>query len=155
MLLLLLSTYIRRLQCRLLVGRRPGNLQLGRAGEHLGETDTDALDDGEQDGTADGTVSRGLVASSDRESTASEETSDDGVVGILLLAHALDGAVESREQTAPDAKVTAQDGRSHLHSGDGADTSFTIGRVSEALDTVPNGAANGLPDIMLARNSGR
>lgn len=70
--------------------------------------------------------------------------SHDGVVGILLLADTLDGAVKGREETAPDTKVAAQDGSSHLDGGDGTDAALAVGRVSEALDAVPDGSANGL-----------
>lgn len=72
------------------------------------------------------------------------QCSHDGVVRILLLSNALDGAVKGREETAPDAKVAAQDGSSHLDGGDGTDAALAVGRVSEALDAVPDGSANGL-----------
>ena len=124
--------------------RRRWNLQLGRAGEHLGETDADTFDDGEQNGTTNGTVSRRLVASSNRKGTTGEETSDDGIPRILLLSHALDGAIESREETTPDTEVAAEDRRSHLHGGNGTDSSLAIGRISKSLDTVPDGATDGL-----------
>ncbi len=52
----------------------PTHLQLGRPRKHLLETDTDTLDDGEQDGTANGTVSRRLVPASDGQRAAREET---------------------------------------------------------------------------------
>lgn len=74
--------------------RRLRHLKLRRSGQHLGETDTDTLDYGEQNGAANGTVARSLVTTSDGESTTSEETGNDGVVGVLLLADALYGAVK-------------------------------------------------------------
>lgn len=68
----------------------------------------------------------------------------DGVVGILLLSDALDGAVKCREETTPDTEVAAQDRRSHLDGGDGTDSTLAVGRVSEALDAVPDGTTDGL-----------
>lgn len=50
------------------------HLQLGSSCEHLLETDTDALDDGKEDSTANGTVPRRLVTATNREGTACEET---------------------------------------------------------------------------------
>ncbi len=52
----------------------PTHLQLGRPRKHLLETDTDTLDDGEQDSTANGTVPRRLVPASDGQRAAREET---------------------------------------------------------------------------------
>jgi hypothetical protein len=68
----------------------------------------------------------------------------DGVVRIFLLSDALDGAVKCREETTPDTEVAAQDGRSHLDGGDGTDSTLAVGRVSEALDAVPDGSTDGL-----------
>lgn len=101
------DVYFDRLQHSFLVGRRLRYLQLGRSSQHLGEADTDTLNDGEQNSATDGTVSRGLVTTTDGQGATSEETGDNGVVGIFLLADSLDGAVECREETAPDAKVAA------------------------------------------------
>ena len=124
--------------------RRLGHFELRRSRQHLGETDTDTLNDGKQNGTANGTVARGLVATSDGESTTSEETGNDGVVGVLLLADALYGAVKGREEATPDAEVASEDRSSHLDGGDGADASLAVGGVAEPFDAVPDGATNGL-----------
>ena len=67
-------------------GRRWGHLELCVLGHHPLETDADALDDGEQDGAADGTVADGLGSSTDGERTTGEETGNDGVPGVFLLA---------------------------------------------------------------------
>lgn len=61
-------------------------IEAGVLGHHTLETDTDTLDDGEEDGATDGTVTDGLCASTDGESTAGEEACDDGVPGIFLFA---------------------------------------------------------------------
>lgn len=82
-------------------------LQLGAAGQHSLESNTDTLDDSQEDGTTDGTVSRSLVTATDGQGATREEAGDDGVVGVLLLADALDGAVECREETTPDTEVAA------------------------------------------------
>lgn len=134
----------RRLQSSLHVGRGLRHLELGGAGEHLAEADTDTFDDGEQDGAADGAVAGSLVATSDGERATGEEAGDDGVVGILLLADALDGAVKGGEETTPDAEVAAEHGSAHLDGCDGADAALAVGGVSEALDAVPDGAADSL-----------
>ena len=140
------SRVSRRLDRRVLRvrGRWLGYFQLGRAREHLGEPDTNTLDNREEDSAADGTVSRGLVASSDGKGTTGEEAGDDSIIGILLLANTLHSAVEGREETTPDAKVAAEDRRSHLDSGNGANTALTVGRVSESLDSMPDSTADGL-----------
>lgn len=63
-----------------------GNVESGVFCHHALETDTDALDDGEQDGATDGTVAHGLVTTTDSKSTTGEETGNDGVPGVFLLA---------------------------------------------------------------------
>ena len=102
-----------------LTRRRWGHLQLGVLGHHPLETDSDTLDDGEQDCAADGAVADGFGTSTNGERTTSEETGDDGVPGILLFANALDGAVECAEHAAPDAEVAAEYGRAGLDCCDG------------------------------------
>jgi hypothetical protein len=49
-------------------------LELGVIGHHTLETDTNTLDDSEEDGTHDGRVTGSLDTSTDSESTTSEET---------------------------------------------------------------------------------
>ena len=102
-----------------LAGRRWGHLQLGVLGHHPLETDSDTLDDGEQDCAADGAVADGFGTSTNGERTTSEETGDDGVPGMLLFANALDGAVECAEHAAPDAEVATEYGRACLECCDG------------------------------------
>ena len=102
-----------------LTGRRWGHLQLGVLGHHPLETDSDTLDDGEQDCAADGAVADGFGTSTNGERTTSEETGDDGVPGILLFANALDGAVECAEHAAPDTEVATEYGRACLDCCDG------------------------------------
>lgn len=58
------------------------------------ESDTDTLNDCQKDGAADGTVPDSLCTTTNGESTSGEETGDDGVPRIFLLADALDSAVE-------------------------------------------------------------
>lgn len=110
----------------------------------LPDTDTDALDDGQQDRAADGAVPHGLVPATHGERATGEEAGDDGVVGVLLAPDTLDGAVERREEAAPDAEVAAEDGGAELHGRDGAHAALAVGAVPEALDAVPDGAADGL-----------
>ena len=68
------------------MGRWRRHVESGVLGHHALETDTDALDDGEQDGATDGTVAHGLVTTTDGKSTTGEETGNDGVPGVFLLA---------------------------------------------------------------------
>jgi hypothetical protein len=63
-----------------------GNVESGVFCHHALETDTDALDDGEEEGATDGTVAHGLVTTTDGKSTTGEETGNDGVPGVFLLA---------------------------------------------------------------------
>jgi hypothetical protein len=102
-----------------LARRRRGHLELGVLGHHPLETDSDALDDGQQDCAADGAVADGFGPSAHGERAAGEEAGDDRVPGVLLLADALDGAVECAEHAAPDAKVAAEYGRAGLDCCDG------------------------------------
>jgi hypothetical protein len=95
-------------------------LQLCGARKHLLEPDTNTLDDGEQDGAADGTVPRRLVSASNRQRAACEKPSDNRVVRIFLFPDALDCAVECAEQTTPDAEVASQYRGAHLDRCDGA-----------------------------------
>ena len=72
---------ILRDRCCVAFGGR-GQLQLGGAGQHALEADSDALDDGEQHGAADGAVPRRLVAAADGQGAACEKACDDGVVTV-------------------------------------------------------------------------
>lgn len=126
----------------LLLRWRLWHLQLGAARKHLLESDTDALDDRQQDGASDGAVARRLVTSTDGQRATCQETGDDGIVRVLLLPHALDSAVECREEAAENTEVAAEHRRSHLDGRDGADPPLTVGRVAEALDAVPYRSAN-------------
>jgi hypothetical protein len=102
-----------------LTGRRWGHLELCVLGHHPLETNTDTLDDGEQDGAADGTVADGFGSSTDGERTTSEETSDNRVPGILLLSDAFHSAVECAEHAAPNTEVASEDRRAGLDCCDG------------------------------------
>jgi hypothetical protein len=126
------------------LGSRLRGLQLCAARHHPLQTDTDTLDDRQQYRAADGIVPCRLETSSNREGTAGEEAGDDGIVWVLLLAYALDGAVKCREQAAPDTKVATEHGRAHLDGRHGAETPLSDGRVPESLYAVPYRAANGL-----------
>ena len=75
------------------------------------------------------------------EGAAGQEARDDGVVRVLLLPVALDGAVERREEAAPDTKVAADDGRARLDGRQRAEEAVAAGRVARAFDAVPDGAA--------------
>lgn len=119
-------------------------LQLGATSHHLGEGNAHTLDDGQQHCATNSTIPRRLVTSSDSQGATCEKTGDDGIVWILLLADALDGAVKGREQTTPDTKVTTQDGGSHLDGSNGAYPSLAVRGVSVALDTVPYRTTDGL-----------
>jgi len=52
---------------------------------HALEPDAHALDDGEQDGAADGAVTDRLCAAADGQGAAGEEAGDDSVPGVFLL----------------------------------------------------------------------
>lgn len=67
-----------------------------------------------------------------------------GIVRVLLLSDSLDGAVERREHTTPDTKVSAQHRGTSLNRGDRTYPSFTVRAVSESLNTVPDSASNSL-----------
>ena len=103
----------------------------------LGESNAHALDDSQQDGAADGAIPRSPVSSSDGQRAAGEEASDDAVVRVLLLPHALDGAVKGGEEASPHAKVATQHGRPHLDGGDCACASLAVRTVPEAFYAVP------------------
>lgn len=74
-------------------------LQLCVVGHHSLETDTDTLDDGEENGAHDGGVAGSLNTTTNGQRATSEETGDNSVPRILLLAHALDSTVVGRKQT--------------------------------------------------------
>jgi hypothetical protein len=66
------------------------------------------------------------------------------IVRILLLPDTLDRAIERREQTTPDTKVTTENGRSSLDGCDSTYPSLAVGAVSETLYTVPNRTTDSL-----------
>ena len=68
-------------------------LELCVIGHHALESNTNTLDDSKEDSTHDRGVSGSFNTTTDGEGTTGEETSDDSVPWIFLLAHALDGAV--------------------------------------------------------------
>src|SRR3569833_928147 len=119
------------------------HLLLRAPGEHLLECDVDVFDDGQQHGAGDSAVPGRLEASAHSQRPTREEAGDHAVPGVLLLADALDRAVECREQAAPDAEVAAEDGRPHLDGGYCADPPLAVRGVSEALDAMPDASANG------------
>lgn len=120
------------------------HLELRSAGHHLLKRDADALDDGEQDSTADGAVTRALIPATDGETAACEEARDDRIVRVLLFPDALDCAVEGAKEAAPDAKVAAEDRRAHLDGAYGACSPLAERAVAEAFDAMPDSATNGL-----------
>ena len=73
-----------------------------------------------------------------------KERKHTSIIRILLLPHALDRTVERRKQTPPDAEIAAEDWRAGLDRGQGAYAAFAGRRVLEALDAVPDCAADGL-----------
>lgn len=95
------------------------------------------FDDGKEDGAHDGAIPRSLVASSRGKGSSGEESGNDGVVWILLLANAFDGAIKSAEHAAPDSEIASCDWRAGLDRSDHAYPPFAIGGVSVALDAVP------------------
>jgi len=130
------------------LGRWRRHVESGVLGHHALETDTHALDDGEQDGATDGTVAHGLVATTDSKSTTSEETGNDGVPRVFLLAvgqlvcrrlsravgesvpNALHRTVKGAEHATPDTEVTTQDGGTRLDGGQSAYPSLSIAVAS-------------------------
>lgn len=101
------------------------------------EHETDTLDDTEETGTGDGTVSGVLPAASDGECATGEEATDDGVPWVLALSDGLDGAVEGGEEATPHTEVTAEDGGTGLDGAQRTDAALAHGRVAESLDSVP------------------
>lgn len=81
------------------LARGQSYLQLCVIGHHSLETNTDTLNDSQEDGAHDGGVTGSLDTTTDGQRATSEETSDNGVPGILLLANTLDSTVVGREQT--------------------------------------------------------
>lgn len=63
-----------------------GHIQSCVLCHHSLETDTNTLNDGEEDGASDSAVSYSFGASTDGKGTSGEETGDDGVPRIFLLA---------------------------------------------------------------------
>ena len=124
------------------------HVESGVLGHHALETDAHALDDGEQNGATNGTVAHGLVATTDGKSTTSEETGNDGVPGVFLLAvgelagrrlrraagetvpNALHRTVKGAKHATPDTKVTTQDGGTRLDGGQSAYPSLSIAVAS-------------------------
>jgi hypothetical protein len=126
----------------LLRGRGGRELELCVVGHHTLETDTNTLNDTQEDGTHNGRVTGGLDTTTDSQGTTSEETSDNAVPRVLGLADTLDGAIECREQATPNAKVTTEHRSASLDGSQGAYPALTVGAVTEALDTVPNSTTN-------------
>lgn len=68
-------------------------LKLCVVGHHSLETDTDTFNDGKENGAHDGGVTGSLDTTTNSKRATSEETCDNGVPRILLLAHTLNGTV--------------------------------------------------------------
>lgn len=83
-------------------------LELCVVGHHSLETDTDTLNDTEEDGAHDGRVPGGLETTSDGQGATGEETRTDGVPCILLLPDALDGAIKSCPAVSPVGRDSSQ-----------------------------------------------
>lgn len=126
------------------------HLEFCAPGHHLLEPHADTLNDREQHRTAYRAVPDLLGTATDSECSAREEACDDAVPWVLLLPYPLDGAVERAEETAPDAKVSAENWCAHLDRCDGAHSPLAVRAVPEPLDAVPDGAADGLRDFVSA-----
>lgn len=126
----------------LLRGRGRRELELGVIGHHALETDTNTLNDTQEDGTHNGGVTGGLDTTTNSQRTTSEETSDNAVPRILSLANTLNSAVECREQATPNTKVSTEHRSASLDGSQSAYPALTVGAITEALDTVPDSTTN-------------
>lgn len=126
------------------------HLEFCAPGHHLLEPHADTLNDREQDRTAYRAVPDLLGTATNSERSAREEACNDAVPWVLLLPYPLDRAVERAEETAPDAKVSAEHWCAHLDRCDGAHSPLAVRAVPEPLDAVPDGAADGLQDFVSA-----
>lgn len=106
------------------------------------EHHTDTFKDTQEDGACDGRVQHVLLSTSDCKRTTDKETGQDGIPCVFTFTDRLDGAVVKGEQPTPDTKVTTHHWRTGLDGRQGTDSSFTVWRVSEPLDTVPQGATD-------------
>ena len=70
-----------------------------------------------------------------------------GIVWILLLPYSLSRTVKRREKPAPYCKIPPDDWCPCFDRGDGPYASFAVGRVSEALYTVPDGSTYTLQEL--------
>jgi len=95
------------------------HLQLCVLCHHPLESDSYSLNDCQQDRAADGAVSYRLGSTTYCQRSTSEEASDDSVPRVLLLPHALDGAVKCTEHASPYSKVAAEHGCAGLDCCDG------------------------------------
>jgi len=79
------------------------HLKLCIARHHSLQANADTFYDSQEHGTADCVVAGRLEASADGQRAAGEEAGDNGIIGILLFADALDSAVICGKQSTPDA----------------------------------------------------
>ena len=100
-------------------------------------TNAYTFNDGKEDGTHDGAVSRCFVASSCSQGSSGEKPCNDGVVWILLLSNAFDGTIKSTKHAAPNPKVASCNWRACFDSSDHAYPPFAVWGISVALDPVP------------------
>lgn len=108
------------------------------------EHHTNTFKDTKQTSTSDGGVSCVSPATSNGKGTTSEETCNDSVEWILSLSDTLHSTVKSGEQTTPDTKITTDNWSTSLNGREGAWETFTVWRVSETFDTVPDTTTNDL-----------
>ena len=66
------------------------------------------------------------------------------IIRILLLPYPLDRTIKRRKQAPPYPEIASQDWCPRFYGCDGADASFAVGGVSEALYAVPDCAADAL-----------
>ena len=117
-------------------------LELCVIGHHALEANTNTLDHSKEDGTHDSGVAGGLITTTDSEGTTGEETSDDSIIRIFLLANSLNRTVVDTEKSSPAAEVTTEDGRARLNSRESTYPALTVGTIAETLNTVPDGTTD-------------
>ncbi|KAK9906101.1 hypothetical protein M0R45_000003 [Rubus argutus] len=90
-----------------------------------------------------GRSSRRAEALAHLEEAAGGRAGNDGVPGVLLLAHVDHRAVEGGEEATPDGEASAHARRVHAHGLGAADETRALGRVVDALEEVESRASDG------------
>lgn len=83
-------------------------------------------------------LANAFTLTSSRQTTTSQESTQNRIPRVLLLSVPLHRTVKRTEHTTPDTEISAENGCTGLDGGQGTGKPFSSRRCSCAFDTMPD-----------------